>query len=420
MLASNVPATANMPGSPRLFSLCRSLSARHALTLVTMGTSEDRREAFLADPMTAGVFESIQALPNAPPTTLVGQLRHRLRREPFFITRFRTPRYHAQQCERVRDIYLRGQFDAIFADGVAVAQYVEDADLRCPAVIDLHDCITLYVNRMRDREPRWWRRLQLSAESASIARCESALSRTFASVITNSPVDEQFVKFLDPAANTMTIGNGVDGDFFGGSEAEVDLSKVVFTGVMSYKPNSDAALYFGEAILPLIQQRFPEMQFWVVGKDPGSDVLALADRPGIHVTGGVPDVRPYVHAAGVFVSPLRYGTGIKNKLLAALAMEKPVVATRHTTEGLEVRDGEDLLVADEPEDFAAKVIRLVEDRAYASRLARSGQAFVRAHYSWESSAGLLEGILQDVVEQHRSMSPAANPSSTRVNKSQLD
>jgi glycosyltransferase involved in cell wall biosynthesis len=113
----------------------------------------------------------------------------------------------------------------------------------------------------------------------------------------------------------------------------------------------------------------------------------------------------------VFVSPLRYGTGIKNKLLAALAMEKAVVATRHTTEGLDVRDGEHLLVADEPAAFAAKVIQLLEDPAYARRLAKSGQAFVRERYSWETSARMLEDTLRTVVQQYEARSTAGTPAS---------
>lgn len=413
VLASTIPATSNMPGSPRLFSLCRGLSARHQMTLVTLGTSEERYETFIADPTTAGVYQDIVMLPSVPVAERFGQQKHRLRRQPFFSTRFRNPRYHAVQCTRIRDLYRSGGFELIFADGIAVAQYVEDAQLQCPAVIDLHDSITLYVERMRDQEPRWWRRLQLHAESRSIARYESALSRTFGAVVTNSPVDERFVKSLDPSANTLTIGNGVDSDFFAGSDVAVDLSKVVFTGVMSYKPNEDAALFFADSTLPLIRRRFPELQFWVVGKDPGPEVVALGQRPGIHVTGGVPDVRPYVQTAGVFVSPLRYGTGVKNKLLAALAMEKAVVATRHTTEGLEVRDGQDLLVADEPGDFADKVIRLIEDRTLAQRLARSGQTFVRERYSWDSSARMLEDTLQSLAGRHGDRAAAVKPSSVR-------
>jgi glycosyltransferase involved in cell wall biosynthesis len=170
---------------------------------------------------------------------------------------------------------------------------------------------------------------------------------------------------------------------------------------MDYGPNEDAAIHFAENILPLIQQRQPEVQFWVVGKDPTERVRALADRPGVHVTGGVPDVRPYLGKAGLFVCPLRYGTGVKNKLLAALAMQKPVVATRRSLDGLELRENEDLLVADEPAEFAAKVVQLIENPGQARRLARTGRAFVGDTYSWESSGKALEDVLLGAVRQGR-------------------
>jgi len=125
----------------------------------------------------------------------------------------------------------------------------------------------------------------------------------------------------------------------------------------------------------------------------------------VHVTGGVPDVRPYLEKAGIFVCPLRYGSGVKNKLLAALAMQKPVVATRRSLDGLDdLRENEDLLVADEPAEFAAKVVQLMEDPSEARRVARSGRARVGARYSWESSASAIEGVLHEAVRQARAHS----------------
>ena len=123
----------------------------------------------------------------------------------------------------------------------------------------------------------------------------------------------------------------------------------------------------------------------------------LAQRPGVHVTGGVPDMRPFLETAGVFVCPLRFGSGVKNKILAALAMQKAVVATRVSLEGLDLREDEHVIAADEPGTFAAQVIRLIEDPSLAARLGRNGQAFVRAKYSWESSATLLEGLLRNAM-----------------------
>ncbi len=399
VVGSEIPATSNMPGSPRLFSLCRHLARRHNLTLATLSRSPERQAEFLADPEVENVFDDVVLLPNAPAFGWLGAQKHRIHQAPFFITRHRTPQFYAEQCARIRDMYLRGAFDAIFVDNLWSAQYVEGAGLGCPAIIDLHDSITLLTVRTRRRERSWLRRLSLSFAIRSIGQIEAELSRTFGAVIVNSNVDEAYLRKLNPAANTFTIGNGVDSNFFGPGGGEPDWSKVVFTGVMTYGPNEDAAVHFAETVLPVIHQRRPEVQFWVVGKDPGPKVKALASRPGVHVTGSVPDIRPYVWSAGVVVSPLRFGTGVKNKLLAALAMKKAVVATTPTIEGLEVVEGRDLLVADEPADFAAKVLQLIENPEYGQRLAESGCAFVRERYTWESSAQRLEQVLLDVVDR---------------------
>jgi glycosyltransferase involved in cell wall biosynthesis len=285
----------------------------------------------------------------------------------------------------------------VYADGLPVAQYLMEARLECPAIMDLHDCFTLLYSRTMQAEPRWLRKMALYAATRSIARLERSLSQVFSRIITNSNVDEAYLKMLDPAAKTLTIANGVDSGFFGPSSAESDMVKLVFTGVMDYLPNEDAAVYFGEAILPLIQENHPDVQFWVVGKDPTERVRVLAARPGVQVTGGVPDVRPYLQSAGIFVCPLRFGAGVKNKLLAALAMNKAVVATRLSVEGLDLREGEDLLLADDPAEFAAKVVHLIENPDYARQLGKTGQAAVKGRYSWERSAKLLEDTLRSVA-----------------------
>jgi sugar transferase (PEP-CTERM/EpsH1 system associated) len=388
-----------MPGSPRLFSLCRGLSKRHQLTLVTPCQSPERYQAFLSDPLTGGVFKEVVILPDPPPVSdWWGRQLHRLRQEAHFVTRYRRAPYHAEVCRAIRHLIAQQATDILYLDGLPMAQYVMGIDRKIPAVIDLHDCLTLLYSRTMRVEKRWLRKLALYAETRSIARWEKSLSRVFSVIIVNSEVDKSFLKKLDPSANTLTIGNGVDSEFFCPKDGDKDdISKLIFTGVMNYGPNEDAAIYFCEAILPRIQERYPYVEFWAVGQDPSEKVQALARRPGVHVTGGVPDIRPYLESAGIFVCPLRYGAGVKNKLLAALAMRKAVVATSLSVEGLGLRGNEDLLVADEPEQFAEKVVALLENPAYAKRLGQSGQEFVRRKYSWESSAELLENALQMVA-----------------------
>lgn len=403
VLACDVPATTNMPGSPRLFSLCRSLSQRHRLTLVTLSQSQERYQSFLDDPTGEGVFKEIVILDQPPTPGWWGQQVHRLRQEAYFATRFRSPGYYAEQCRKIRDMVVQGAIDLLYVDGLPMAQYVMDTDLKRPAIIDLHDCGTLLSSRAMQVEQHWLSRLALYAGTRSIALWEKSLSRVFRLIITNSRVDEAFLKALNPSANTLTIANGVDSEFFHPTHGDTDLSKLIFTGVMNYGPNEDAAMYFCKAILPLIQERYPHVQFWVVGKDPTEKVQILTQGSGVHVTGGVPDVRPYLQTAGIFVCPIRYGAGIKNKLLAALAMQKAVVASRLSIEGLDLRENEDLLIADGPEQFAVKVRRLLEDPEYARRLGQSGQAFVKAKYSWGNSAKLLEDTLDGVMSRYENV-----------------
>ena len=132
--------------------------------------------------------------------------------------------------------------------------------------------------------------------------------------------------------------------------------------------------------------------------------MALAGQPGVTVVGQVPDIRPSLSAAGIFVCPLRWGAGVKNKILAALAMGKPVVASRLSAEGLELRDGVDWLVADDAADLAEKVVRLIEDPSYARQLAQSGKRAVTQRYSWSASARRLEKVLRELVEDARATS----------------
>src|SRR6185436_3215080 len=143
-----------------------------------------------------------------------------------FLTRYRNPTYFSTQRQRILDICARGSFNAVYADGLPVSQYLMRGDLQCPAIIDLHDCFTLLYSRTVQAETRWLRKVALFAESRSIARLERSLSRVFSRVITNSSVDEAFLKTLDPAANTLTIGNGVDSGFFGPSDTAPDMTKV--------------------------------------------------------------------------------------------------------------------------------------------------------------------------------------------------
>ena len=161
---------------------------------------------------------------------------------------------------------------------------------------------------------------------------------------------------------------------------------------MGFAPNVEGVVHFVDDVLPLVRRALPDVRFCAVGRDPAPAVLARRG-PRVEITGRVEDVRPFVARAAVFVSPLRSGTGIKNKILQAWAMGKAVVATPESCGGLAVRPGENMVVAAGAEAFAREVVALLGDPARRAALGSAGRATVLAGYSWERKSGELEQAL---------------------------
>lgn len=400
VVAAEIPATSSMPGSPRLFNLCRLLAKNHSISLITGCQLKERRQWFSDDPDTGDVFQVITMLPDAPTPSWWNKQRHRLHLAPYFLTQYLNPSYH-QTILNIIDKHLSGwrPIDLLYVDGLGMTQYAEKIR-SVPVVVDLHDSLTLLYSRLVKREKRLLKKLQTYLGQRSFKKLEESLWKFCALIITNSKVDEKIIKNLAPLGNTLTIPNGVDVDYFAPITEPQDKNKLIFTGVMNYAPNEDAALYFAKDIFPLVKRSFPNVEFWVVGSGPSAAIQSLACQPGVHVTGRVDDVRPFLQSANIFVSPLRYGAGIKNKVLAAMAMGKPIVATPVSLEGIEVRPGVEVLVADGAQDFAKQIASLLADKKLTHCLGKNGHKLVKEKYSWHARGQLLEATLRDIVAQY--------------------
>ena len=289
--------------------------------------------------------------------------------------------------------YLREKnIDLIYFNAMQMTQYAPPS-LNIPVMADLCDSLSLLFRRMADTERKWKQKLRYFLESQSLKRYERSLAKSFSLLMLISPVDEEAIKTVAPIAKTLVVPNGVDTDYYRPPQKPAEKNKIVFTGVMSYDPNDDAALYFAEKIFPLVKRNVPDAEFWVVGKDPSEKVRALESRAGIHVTGTVPDMREHLGTARVFVSPLRTGAGMKNKILSAMAMERPVVATSLSLDGIDLVPNQDVLVGDSPEEFAAQVVGVLKDEDLSRRLGSEGRALVAERYSWESAFKILRPAL---------------------------
>jgi glycosyltransferase involved in cell wall biosynthesis len=165
---------------------------------------------------------------------------------------------------------------------------------------------------------------------------------------------------------------------------------------MSYAPNEDAALRLVDEVLPRVRRAVPEAEVVIVGREPSARLRERAALPGVHVTGFVPDVRPFLAAATVFAAPLRFASGVQNKVLEALAMGVPVVTTPEVADGLRVDAAcqAPVLVADDPRELAERIVKLLGQPALRERLGREGRRFVEEHFDWERSARRLEQLCQ--------------------------
>jgi glycosyltransferase involved in cell wall biosynthesis len=227
-------------------------------------------------------------------------------------------------------------------------------------------------------------------------RYERVLLGRAAANVYASEVDASAYQRLFPGRKVAVVPNGVDTDFFCPSELDSEYGLIAFEGNMHFGPNVDAARRLVLEVLPRLLPLLPETRVYLVGRDPDPLVQELASNRVV-VTGTVADVRPYLARASVFVCPMKLGSGIKNKILQAWAMSKPVVASPESLGGLAARDGVNLLVRDTPEAFAEAVAQLIQDPELARSIAESGRQTALQQYSWSARASQLDELLSDVV-----------------------
>ena len=269
-------------------------------------------------------------------------------------------------------------------------------------VLVLHDVRALVYERRARTAASWLERLRARLEAARYRRFERHQCRTADLVVTVSAADEAWVRRHYAPPRLATIPIPVDAAYFTPQPAVPEAeARILFTGMMSHPPNVDAACYFVARILPLVRAALPGAQFWIVGREPAPAVAALAAQPGVVVTGYVDDIRPHLAAATVVVVPLRYGSGMRNKILEAWAMERCVVSTTIGAEGLSYTDGEDLLVANDERAFAARTIEALTDPSARERIRRRGRAVACQRHDPDTLAAAYARAVTGVLADQR-------------------
>ncbi|MGF1491272.1 MAG: glycosyltransferase family 4 protein, partial [Microcoleaceae cyanobacterium] len=218
----------------------------------------------------------------------------------------------------------------------------------------------------------------------------------FSVIVATAEEDGEQLQSFNPAAELAVIPNGVDLELFPYRVESPDGHQLIFVGAMDYIANVEAARFLGLEILPALQQRYPDASLVLAGAKPAPEVLELAKRPGVIVTGRVPSMAEYLHQATVCVIAMRIGFGIKNKTLEAMAAGVPVVGSDRGLEGLAV-DGDNVplraLRANSVPEYVAAISRLFEDADLRQTLAKNGRELIESRYTWERAGEQYETVL---------------------------
>jgi sugar transferase (PEP-CTERM/EpsH1 system associated) len=376
----------------RTFHLLREAARRHRVSFLTFIQHEEEWEGLS---VMEEFCDSVVALP-VPSDASRGALAAALARNvastlPFVAQKYDTPAMR----DAVRKVAGRAPVDLLHLDMLPLAVYARAAG-PVPVVLTDHNVEYVLLERRAKTQQGatgwFWR-----AQARRLRRFEAAAVRAATRTIAVSDVDAATLRALVPGANVHVVPNGVDGEFFQPGAEPEDPDALVFVGAMTHHPNVDSVKYFVEEIWPRIRAARPGARLTVIGAHPPQSIRTFGDTPGITVAGQVPDIRPYVQRAAVYVVPLRAGGGTRLKILDAMAMGKAIVSTSVGCEGLEVADGCDIAVADTPEAFAQRTLSLMDDAAARAAMGRAARATVEARYGWERLGALQEDVYQKAV-----------------------
>jgi len=389
-LAHRIPFPPNKGDKIRSFHLLRHLSARYAIHL---GAFVDDPDDWQYRDALKPYCASIKLLPLHARRAKLASLRGLVTGEALTL-----PYYRNAELKRwAHELAAAGSVTRGLAFSSAMAQFMPDTLAR--RVLDMVDVDSDKWTQYAPTQ-RWPLSWVYAREGRKLADWEARVAREFDATLLVSNDEAALLQQRAPQAKTKigAFENGVDADYFSPARDypnpyAADVQGVVFTGAMDYWPNIDAVTWFAERIFPAVRDAVPAAQFTIVGSRPTEAVTALARQPGVVVTGGVPDVRPWIAHAACAVAPLRIARGVQNKVLEAMAMARPVIASPQAAEGIRAEAGRDYQLAQGEADFARAVAAQLQTGAASNAPARD---CILQNYDWARNLAAIDGLFDPV------------------------
>jgi sugar transferase (PEP-CTERM/EpsH1 system associated) len=392
LLTPQLPYPPHQGTSLRNFNLIAQLARRHRVCLLTFLEPDQSMEA--AGPL-LDLCEWVDTIP-VPRRSQAQRLRQMLTtRRPDMAWRLWSPAFRDRLAARLAE----APFDVVQIEAIELAPYLPAIEASRPrplVVYEDHNAEWVLQKRacLTDlRVPRRWPAAAYSfVQWMRLKTYEAGVCRRADRVVAVSEADRDAIRTIAPGIPVTVVPNGVDLDEHAGYRGPREPYDLVFTGKMDFRPNVDAMLWFGEEVWPRLRAERPDARLAIVGQRPHARLEGLRAAPGVTLTGWVEDVRPYIAGATVYIAPLRVGGGTRLKLLQAMAMGAAVVATSLGAEGFPVTHGQELLLADTPDDFARAVLRLLDSPEERARLGAAARRFVEATYGWDALIPKLEAL----------------------------
>lgn len=391
-LAPQLPYPPHKGTTLRNYNLIAGLSEQHEIDLLTFGERVD------PDSPLVRLCRRIDAVPAPGRSMATRALTTLFSPQPDMALRLRSPHFAHRLA-----VWLRERdYDVIHIAAIEMARYGLSARRLAPRariVFDDHNCEWLLQRRTfeAERQLKGWSlgAIYSLIQTWKLKRYERQVCRAVDRISAVSEADAAAIRQLDPSLSIAVVTNGVDTQAYRPDAVEPMAfagPALVFSGTMDFRPNVDAALWFAANVLPKVRAAIPSAEFVVVGQRPHARLDPLRTQPGVRLTGAVDAVRPYIAGATVYVVPLRMGGGTRLKVLEAMAMSQAIVSTSMGVDGFEIEHGREALIADDPDRFAAEVVRLIGDAAQRRTLGARGREFVEARYDWKAITPKMDAI----------------------------
>jgi glycosyltransferase involved in cell wall biosynthesis len=315
-------------------------------------------------------------------------------------------RTHGSQkmAETIAEMVQKDRYDFVIGEYSVMGQFIHNNPLLPPVrrIVSVHECYYLARLKAFRHGKLGPGKLKEAINLKGLKKYEFGMYKHADKVLTLTNQDKKKLLDIFPELDIAVIPHGVDVEDFSFSGTEREEKSVVFVGNYLHYPNVDAALYFYREIWPLIKSQIPEIKFYVVGQGPPPEIQSLSQDDAVIVTGRVDDVRPYLKKGRAFICPVRLGGGFRGKILEAMAAGTPVVSTSLGAEGVPAVQRENIIVADDPEEFAQGILDLMTDDRLFERIRKNARRLVEEKFAWQKGVEVMEGVLEKMMDKNPS------------------